>query len=1225
MDEVDDFGDLYADLDDNFSAATAVYCFGIDKKLKDLDSIDEEHSLNGGIDDANGAVDLGDGIMDSGENSESEDDLHIVLNGDEDSRLSHGNGGMIVRRNGEEDDEELVILDGSDPVNKDQRWSDQLLSSVNGLVQGRMERSNFSNGDCRGWRAGPHPVAFPCNSRTPLSGQGDWNQSMVQYKGGISCNAGISVAAQKGFSFFLPRNRTIFDINIEALEKKPWRESGVDMTDYFNFGLEEESWKSYCQQLDHIRQQAMMLTQFPGDESSTMDQVSTYLLKSIKSSETGQFGLGERTSSAMENEEKGLKRLEKPKGRAIQVENGIGERVPSMDIRRPRERDSDVVIHINIEEFVNSPSTPNSVEPEHAELDDFNCSAVKYENGSAERIPLVEHGNKCGKDTSLTVHDYPKQWESDLKGAASNAEAKLEPRRDSSRANSRVLEAGSASGDFLVDGSCQSDLDGPSRELMDENYLKRVQCSVKEKSLEQITDFQESVTSDCNLSNCSRDNADKAEQESKRSDGYYCALSPGDHSGSCLTRPLSRDELCNARKDEKASIHAFGTCRNDMNPIKVKRTKEKLYKDSCDAGGLVSSDKRTKRTPNIKRKIYAEEHRNKISTRRSQSNAGYIMFSKQEWEQKDWLLDQEDPSRITKSKHEDHYFLEHDDDCQSYAVSCENVDEPIAECGSFVENDLHPWHKNVGHHLKMEDVPAENIDEYRYGEVYVQEKHGQLISSCNWEDKIFDRKAYRARELRSSERDGYGARELRSSERDGYGARELRGSERDGYGAGELRSSKRGGYGARELRSSERGGYGHRSNGRAENSENIVRYLDHRFLDSPRDHILDERRQVDASMSRQQSTWKSSERYVDYRRLPNAGEIQSKNKNYKHSFVQSRGNHSYSEDEFELETQVGIFGERNVRGDALVENRKCDWLAKKNFYVDEKVLFEDFSSPILSHRERRSSNEADKLGFVRSINLYDDQLDNARKEISKEGRIDRYGRRYCNFVSNIFDEKRHDFSALERKEAVNIHLNGWKRKFPGEARSIKARSGKDKSQTALDKELMHSRHKEAIPRMSSLERSYTYPAKLKVEKMKISRLDDIKNPFQKKILHDNPVLRVHEDDEIEEGQLIEEPEGEDAISVLKGHSPTKEVCSKEKNLHSKDSTSKNGIDGGCDNNRILEMLAKMEKRRERFKDPIALKNGPEESDKESLDIPATIAIDEVKKQRPARKRRWGSS
>lgn len=43
--------------------------------------------------------------------------------------------------------------------------------------------------------------------------------------------------------------RTVFDIDLDALEEKSWQRPGVDVTDYFNFGFNENSWKQYCQQL----------------------------------------------------------------------------------------------------------------------------------------------------------------------------------------------------------------------------------------------------------------------------------------------------------------------------------------------------------------------------------------------------------------------------------------------------------------------------------------------------------------------------------------------------------------------------------------------------------------------------------------------------------------------------------------------------------------------------------------------------------------------------------------------------------------------------------------------------------------------------------------------------------------------------------------------------------------------------------------------------------------
>lgn len=49
--------------------------------------------------------------------------------------------------------------------------------------------------------------------------------------------------------FFFLGNRTIVDVNIDALERKPWRHPGADITDFFNYGLDEDIWKCYCNSL----------------------------------------------------------------------------------------------------------------------------------------------------------------------------------------------------------------------------------------------------------------------------------------------------------------------------------------------------------------------------------------------------------------------------------------------------------------------------------------------------------------------------------------------------------------------------------------------------------------------------------------------------------------------------------------------------------------------------------------------------------------------------------------------------------------------------------------------------------------------------------------------------------------------------------------------------------------------------------------------------------------
>lgn len=52
--------------------------------------------------------------------------------------------------------------------------------------------------------------------------------------------------------------KDIFDVDLESFDDKPWRKPGADITDYFNYGLNENTWKAYCQKQKMMRDQAMM-------------------------------------------------------------------------------------------------------------------------------------------------------------------------------------------------------------------------------------------------------------------------------------------------------------------------------------------------------------------------------------------------------------------------------------------------------------------------------------------------------------------------------------------------------------------------------------------------------------------------------------------------------------------------------------------------------------------------------------------------------------------------------------------------------------------------------------------------------------------------------------------------------------------------------------------------------------------------------------------------------
>lgn len=132
--------------------------------------------------------------------------------------------------------------------------------------------------------------------------------------------------------------------------------------------------------------------------------------------------------------------------------------------------------------------------------------------------------------------------------------------------------------------------------------------------------------------------------------------------------------------------------------------------------------------------------------------------------------------------------------------------------------------------------------------------------------------------------------------------------------------------------------------------------------------------------------------------------------------------------------------------------------------------------------------------------------------------------------------------------------------------------------------------------------------------------------------HENPEVVIHPKAEkwlnpsqtealdIEEGQILTDDIIEQSMEKKNISACDNNVAqiSDVKGLHKENATNKNMPDEGDRNSRILEVMAKMEKRRERFKESITL------VDKNPKPLVDTVnETSETKQQRPARKRRWG--
>ncbi|XP_062858168.1 pre-mRNA 3'-end-processing factor FIP1 isoform X4 [Trichomycterus rosablanca] len=50
------------------------------------------------------------------------------------------------------------------------------------------------------------------------------------------------------------------EVDVEPHEEKPWRKPGADLSDYFNYGFNEDTWKTYCDRQRRLRMSLEVLT-----------------------------------------------------------------------------------------------------------------------------------------------------------------------------------------------------------------------------------------------------------------------------------------------------------------------------------------------------------------------------------------------------------------------------------------------------------------------------------------------------------------------------------------------------------------------------------------------------------------------------------------------------------------------------------------------------------------------------------------------------------------------------------------------------------------------------------------------------------------------------------------------------------------------------------------------------------------------------------------------------
>ncbi|KAI6194196.1 FIP1-like 1 protein [Aphelenchoides besseyi] len=117
------------------------------------------------------------------------------------------------------------------------------LESINGNVQ-----INSDDGE-----AGPSGLNFlyddESSDEETMITIGDIKQNLpFQKQSGTSTAAKLDLDGQPSVN-----GTVIYDLDLASMEEKPWQKPGADLTDYFNYGFNEDTWNLYCERQRKLR------------------------------------------------------------------------------------------------------------------------------------------------------------------------------------------------------------------------------------------------------------------------------------------------------------------------------------------------------------------------------------------------------------------------------------------------------------------------------------------------------------------------------------------------------------------------------------------------------------------------------------------------------------------------------------------------------------------------------------------------------------------------------------------------------------------------------------------------------------------------------------------------------------------------------------------------------------------------------------------------------------
>ena len=110
------------------------------------------------------------------------------------------------------------------------------------------------------------------------SSQQQQQQQQQQHNQSTASNqlqSSTSAGPPSDHPFRLPYpNEAVYSTDMDAMADKPWRRPGADVSDWFNYGFDEETWKVYAQKQMQIRQINRQVKEGRGGAAITVQQPS---------------------------------------------------------------------------------------------------------------------------------------------------------------------------------------------------------------------------------------------------------------------------------------------------------------------------------------------------------------------------------------------------------------------------------------------------------------------------------------------------------------------------------------------------------------------------------------------------------------------------------------------------------------------------------------------------------------------------------------------------------------------------------------------------------------------------------------------------------------------------------------------------------------------------------------------------------------------------------------